>query len=680
MAQSTTSRAIYDVVIRRDATDRRPHQSTWSAGRRKIRPTSHLVRNQQEEREMSVIVVDTIVGGAGKAGKGYSLTAKGAELFVDSTGGLLDIEAMSAPNAPENFSVYSSGADDVVTVEGFVSFSLAVGAVFMNGIGSSLTVGGQVQGLSLGAELEGANEAAEVQSNGLIQATSSTGVGLKITGASSVLADAGEIEGGQTGVETTGSGDVLKIAATGSVDGFGSSGFGVEIAGSSATSDSLINQGDIFGDNAVYVTGAGSDSIINEGAISGPTAIWLLDNTGGESIGNTGTIEGENGGFSVAIVSRGSSDGINIVNAGLIANNGANPAGGNDAVIRVDDASGTTTTIDNQGRIVGSGYAIQSDSDLLDIANSGTIHGGLYAVAAVSISNSGLWQTGVGARLSLNAANDSIDNSGTIHAALSLVSGGDALTNSGVLDGAITLSGSGVSNSIVNTATGSINGGISIAGGSATLTNSGKIDGAFNDAGTGSATNSGEMTGDVTSKGGLSNSGSIAGAVDVAQALTNTGVIAGDVTLNGPSIGSTMTNHGDIYGNVVLIGGSNTLVNTGVIRGDVTLDNPDDTVEIGPGQITGAIKAGVDSSFEFSGNFGNVTIDSYLGDGQGGLGYDTLQFAANDFGSFSAVQAAMTSTSIAGTSDTVIRLDANDSITLVGVAQSKLVAADFSFV
>ena len=59
-----------------------------------------------------------------------------------------------------------------------------------------------------------------------------------------------------------------------------------------------------------------------------------------------------------------------------------------------------------------------------------------------------------------------------------------------------------------------------------------------------------------------------------------------------------------------------------------------------------------------------------------GSTHDTIQFAANDFGSFAAVQSAMSQVG----SDVLIRLDATDSIVLNGVILSNLVAADFKFV
>jgi len=115
------------------------------------------------------------------------------------------------------------------------------------------------------------------------------------------------------------------------------------------------------------------------------------------------------------------------------------------------------------------------------------------------------------------------------------------------------------------------------------------------------------------------------------------------------------------------------LINTGAIHGNVTLGNAD-LVDSSRGEITGAITALTSDLFEFSGNFGNETIDKFTG-GTGST-HDTIQFAANDFGSFTAVQSAMSQVG----ADTVIRLDATDSITLFGVTRSNLVSADFKFV
>ena len=90
-----------------------------------------------------------------------------------------------------------------------------------------------------------------------------------------------------------------------------------------------------------------------------------------------------------------------------------------------------------------------------------------------------------------------------------------------------------------------------------------------------------------------------------------------------------------------------------------------DVFESSAGVVTGAVTTAASDTFDFYGAFGNLTIDEFAAGG--GPGQDVLQLTANDFGSFAAVQAAMTQTSTsAGGNDVVIRLDASDSITLAG--------------
>jgi hypothetical protein len=84
----------------------------------------------------------------------------------------------------------------------------------------------------------------------------------------------------------------------------------------------------------------------------------------------------------------------------------------------------------------------------------------------------------------------------------------------------------------------------------------------------------------------------------------------------------------------------------------------------------GVIDASSSDLFEFGGNFGQVTIDDFVG------GHNAIQFAANDFSTFSEVQAASTQKG----SDVVIRLDATDSVTLNNTTLSSLTSADFTFV
>jgi serralysin len=466
------------------------------------------------------------------------------------------------------------------------------------------------------------------------------GDGVYMSGSDSTLSVNGAVEGGYIGVYAT-TDDVVNVGSQGSISAVGAGGSGLATIGpGTATSDSLFNAGNISGTTAVLIEAGGGDSVVNSGNISGSTGISLSENVAGESIDNSGTIAGGGVSGSSGISSIASSVGVDIVNSGVITNSAANVQGGAAAVLYFDDPY-ATTTIDNKGTISGAGDVIQTQSDHLSIANSGTIHGGLYAAAGaiVDIDNSGLWQdSGAQYGWSLGASDDALTNTGTIEAGISMAAGSDTISNAGTISGAVTFSGGG--DTIDNA--GKIDGAVTVASGADSFTNSasGDIDGAV--AFTGS-----------TSK----------------NTLTNAGAITGNVTMKGGT--STLTNHGQIYGNVSLAG-SETLTNTGAIHGNLTLKNSD-TVDDSRGEITGVINASTKDLFEYSGNFGNETIDNFVASGPT---HDTIQFAANDFGSFAALQGAMSQVG----ADVAIRLDATDSIVLNGVALANLVAADFKFV
>ena len=170
----------------------------------------------------------------------------------------------------------------------------------------------------------------------------------------------------------------------------------------------------------------------------------------------------------------------------------------------------------------------------------------------------------------------------------------------------------------------------------------------------------------------LLNSGQMVGAVDLlggwGDTLDNLGSISGNIALAG---GDILNNQEQVYGDVTLAG-SDTLTDRGAIHGSVTL-GASDTINDSGGAILGVISASNSDIFDYAGLFGNETIDNFV---VSGSNHDTIQLAANDFGSFQAVHHAISQVG----SDTVIRLDAADSITLVGVTKSSLVAADFKFV
>jgi trimeric autotransporter adhesin len=480
-----------------------------------------------------------------------------------------------------------------------------------------------------GIESTGNGEAITV--DGLVYSGSGAlGVGLPvlITGNSTTLTVNGQLEG-RGGVFVSDATRVsINVGSVGSIEAV--SGVpAVELDGNdqgpAASSDNVNNHGDIsagFGSGAEAVSFAfgGGDLLLNSGTISGSFALSYYDNVATETIQNSGAIDAGSGS---AIRTSASSAGVDVFNSGLIAGGSAGAIGSRSSLLHFDDDAGTTSTIDNEGAIAGSGFVIQSESDLLDITNSGSIHGGLYSKAGVVVDNSGSW----------------IDGTGSGDVAFSLLGSGDIITNAqaGIITGALSIRGSG--DTIDNA--GKIDGAVTLLAGGDVFTNAGNIDGAVTFTGSGAA-----------------------------NTLTNSGVITGAVTLAGAT--STLSNHSQIYGDVKLAS-SDTLTNTGTIHGDVTL-GATDTVDDSRGKVTGSIAAGNSDTFDYHGLFGEETIDNFTAGS--GSNHDTIQFAANDFGSFSAVRGAMSQVG----PDTLIRLDASDSITLVGVAMSSLVAADFKFV
>jgi trimeric autotransporter adhesin len=508
-----------------------------------------------------------------------------------------------------------------------------------------------------------------------------SGTAVEITGASSYLVVNGQVQGDEGVSVNDTAGVSVTVGSQGTVSSV--SGYdGIFFAGNSnsptVTDYSLENAGDIGGAYAVYVEYGGDDFIDNTGEIAGSAAITFYSNVASEAVDNSGTIRGGSSSDSTAIYSYDSSAGIDIINSGLITDGGANATGGNYALLAFGDDTGAVSTIDNEGDITGSGYVIQSNSDVLEIANSGTVHGGLYSTSKVTIANTGTWQASTGSptvfslsaagnsitnahagtlagAIDITGADDTVANAGDLNGTVTLESGDDNFVNAGDIDGAVTFRGSETANTFVNASAGSITGNFSFSADSSALTNAGAI--------TGTVTMAGADT--------LTNAGQIYGYVDLGygDSMSNTDLVQGNVALD---TDDTLTNHGDIYGNVVL-GSGTTLTNTGLIHGNVTL-GATDTVEVSPGDVTGLFTASSSDRFELGGNFGTATIADFTAGSA--TTHDTIQFAANDFGSFSAVQAAMSQVG----SDVVIQHGTSDSITLTGATLSNLVAADFAFV
>jgi Ca2+-binding RTX toxin-like protein len=96
-----------------------------------------------------------------------------------------------------------------------------------------------------------------------------------------------------------------------------------------------------------------------------------------------------------------------------------------------------------------------------------------------------------------------------------------------------------------------------------------------------------------------------------------------------------------------------------------------DTISGGGGSDTLTGGGGADH-FQFAGAFGQDVVKDFAATG---AAHDVIQLDATEFASFQAVQAHMAQVG----ADTVITLDAGDSITLQKVALASLTAADFLF-
>jgi hypothetical protein len=383
----------------------------------------------------------------------------------------------------------------------------------------------------------------------------------------------------------------------------------------------------------------------------------------------------------------------------------------NDIAIILGDvpaATADTLQVNSQGVIDG---GIDMATNYNSVINAGDIFGEYTSAIQVNtslgnlINNSGILSAETGIYLYNNTGNNTIENSGTLegtegpaiesYASPQGSGTGITIVNSGLMTNSYTnptspfggvlyfndsvSSTSSIDNSGTITGAGSV---IQSYADMLNISNSGTIHGGLNSVSQVLIENSGLWQAGTDVSGGLdglllqgggqiTNLGNIDAAISLltgSSTLKNSGSITGDITFSGA--GSVLRNHHEIYGNVTM-GNLDTLVNTGTIHGDVYL-GASATINDSRGEITDAIFAGGNDTFVYSGLFGRETINNFVA---AGATNDTIQFAANDFGSFGSV---MSSTKQIG-ADSVITLDAGDSITLVGVAKSSLVATDFKF-
>ena len=280
------------------------------------------------------------------------------ELLVTNDGAVLDYEDNQA------IAIELNGASDTVIVDGTVGgWQEGIGA----GASDTVVVNGAVSGAAGVLLWTGASDASVVV-NGSVSGTSFGLDGGGVTDSQIVIGAQGVVSVGKSGDDA--------------------------IVFDDSSSNSVQNNGLIAGGIGFLATGAGSNQISNAGEINSQSCAILLDETGdtganaladANSINNSGTITAG----VVAIKNEDSSD-LNFNNSGVIS------AASNDALL-FNDGAGVTDTINNSGKIVGHGFAIESDADALDIDNSGTIQGGLSMAsgAAAIIDNLGLWQANV---------------------------------------------------------------------------------------------------------------------------------------------------------------------------------------------------------------------------------------------------------------------------------------------
>jgi hypothetical protein len=362
----------------------------------------------------------------------YDLTGSGDTILVTSSGSLL---------YPGSRDIISDANSQTITIDGL---AYGIDPVALEASSTIVNVNGTVQGTAYGVVVQAPN---------LVTTTHNA-----IT-----VGSQGTIEGTDYGV-------LFSEPVAAGV-------YGAE------TFNTLTNHGTIqatgqtvgqAGTAAISASGDGGDLFSNTGLISGTFGIQFLSNSNTETIDNSGTIEGSAAISSTIGASGDLSFGISIVNAGsgLITN-----AVSTSAVIYLNDGAGTTSTIDNQGTISGPGFVIQSASDALGIANSGTIHGGLdTAVSGTSVDNSGLWQTSAGPYgLIVSGGSSELTNEGKIAGSVDFSGSSNLITNSGEIGGNVTLGASstlknhnqiygdvtlGASDTMINT--GTVHGGVTL--------------------------------------------------------------------------------------------------------------------------------------------------------------------------------------------------------------------------
>jgi len=151
----------------------------------------------------------------------------------------------------------------------------------------------------------------------------------------------------------------------------------------------------------------------------------------------------------------------------------------------------------------------------------------------------------------------------------------------------------------------------------------------------------------------------------------NSGTITGEVQFGASD--NYFTNTGTIHGEVAL-GAGDSFTNDGAIHGFVVA-GVGDQLDMGTGTVTSSIGAAASDLFEFKGSFGEYQISGFEGYVGHKTTFDVIDFASDDFASYTALQSHMAQVG----ADVVITLDATDDIVLLGTKLTQLTTHDFLF-
>ncbi|WP_304363774.1 beta strand repeat-containing protein [Jiella marina] len=409
---------------------------------------------------------------------------------------------------------------------------------------------------------------------------------------------------------------------------------------------------------AISISGDNTE-INNAGIIASSdfTAIFINDDTGGNVITNSGTIQGDDSGIDVydsdnivtnsGTITARTVDGIRAQDGigHTISNSGSIAAGQNGIHV------GGTSEVSNSGDIVAQTYGIYALGGSSSIINSGEINAddtGIFAsgTSDFTVLNTGVVSSKISSGIQISANASTIQNDGSViggstssaYGALMAIGNNNAIVNNGSASAYGTgIYASGTSNHITNT--GEVQStneyGVRAAGDGADLVNSGTITALDDDAvwmngSSANVTNSGTITGDDTAiyfNGGSSrlvNTGTLVGTGFEGVYFGSSSPANSDVLINHGTI-TSMANEGVYFASSE----ADRLVNHGTIQGGGNYEGVQMASSSGGGARLdnfGTINPGLDGSVAVAMGSGDDTVRNL-----GTLGGDVELGSGADF-------------------------------------------------